>query len=67
MENLTMKYELTGYYNQRTGGEYIAEVEASSPEEARRKLKMGLGEIRFNQKWDDNYSFDINEAEITEG
>jgi hypothetical protein len=62
-----MKYELKGYYNQRTGGEYVAEVEASSPEEARRKLKMGLGEITFNQKWDDNYSFDLNEAEITEG
>ena len=61
-----MKYKIEGYYNQRIGGEYVAEIEATSPEEARRKIKMGLGEIIFKQKWNDNYSFDINESEITE-
>jgi hypothetical protein len=59
-----MKYKITGYYNQRVGGEYVAEVEASSPEEAKRKLKMGLGDIFFTEKWNDGYSFDINEGEI---
>jgi hypothetical protein len=59
-----MKYQITGYYNQRVGGEYVAEVEASSPEEAKRKLKMGLGDIFFTEKWNDGYSFDINEGEI---